>query len=203
MRAETTYEDLLGPEAWARLHPEIRRRFSARPHGEEYTRYAGTMHCVELSTMGWLFAQVCRLFGTPLAPCRGKQVRMDIELSWDEQLQGVTWSRTYHFVPDRDFTVRSTKSRSADGALTEHIGHGFSMRLALTEQNGNLVFSSTRYEVEILGRAIRIPDWLTPGVTTVLHEQVRGDRFRFVLAVVHPLLGRTIYQNGEFVPVTA
>jgi hypothetical protein len=76
------------------------------------------------------------------------------------------------------------------------------MRLALAEQNRNLVFTSTRYEVVIFGRTIRIPDWLTPGVTTVVHEQLHGDRFRFVLAVVHPLLGRTIYQSGEFVPVT-
>ena len=123
---------------------------------------------------------------------------MEIELTWDEKLQGVTWHRTYYFVPDREFTVRSTKSHGSDGGLIEHIGRGFSMRLALSEQWGNLVFTSTRYEVEFGERPIRIPAFLTPGVTTVTHEQIAGERFRFSLSVVHPFLGRTIFQEGEF-----
>jgi hypothetical protein len=198
LHPQTEYQELLGAAAWARLHPEIRERFLLRPADGESILYNGTMHRVELSFMGWLFAQVCRLFGTPLAPHRGEKVAMHIALTWDEALQGVTWHRTYHFVPDKDFTVRSTKSRSADGALTEHIGHGFSMRLVLSERNGDLVFTSTRYDVEIGGRIFRIPSILTPGITTVTHEQVEGDRFRFTLSVLHPLLGRTIYQDGEF-----
>ena len=123
---------------------------------------------------------------------------MDIELTWDESLEGVTWHRTYHFIPDRKFTVRSTKSRGSDGDLIEQIGHGFSMRLALSEKSGNLVFASTGYDFELAGRRIRIPAILTPGVTTVTHEQIVGNRFRFSLSVVHPFLGQTIFQEGEF-----
>ena len=195
---ETVYRDLLGARAWARLEPEVRQRFSVKPVGAERILYSGVMQRVELSFMGWLFAQLCRLFGTPLAPHRGEDVRMQIALTWDENLHGVTWHRTYYFVPDREFTVCSTKSRGPDGDLIEHIGHGFSMRLALSEQHGKLLFTSTRYEVEIGGRSIRVPAFLTPGVTTVTHEQIAGDRFRFSLSVVHPLLGQTIFQEGEF-----
>lgn len=139
---ETVYRDLLGARAWARLDPKIRQRFSVRPAGAERILYGGLMHRVELSFMGWLFAQVCRLLGTPLAPHRGKNVEMKIELTWDEKLQGVTWHRTYYFVPEREFTVRSTKSHGSDDDLIEYIGRGFSMRLALSEQSGNLVFMS-------------------------------------------------------------
>ncbi len=200
---ETVYRDLLGRRAWARLEPEVRQRFSVRPSGDERILYRGLMQKVELSFMGWLFAQMCRLFGTPLAPYRGHDVRMDIELAWDEVLQGVAWHRTYFFVPDRKFTVRSTKSHGSQGDLIEHIGHGFSMRLALSEESGKLVFTSTRYEVELAGLKIRIPAIFTPGVTTVTHEQIRGDRFRFSLSVVHPLLGQTIFQEGEFYSVVS
>ena len=92
---DTVYRDLLGVAAWSRLRPEVRQRFSVRPAGNEQINYTGVMHMVELSVAGWLFAQLCRLFGTPLAPHRGKNVRMDIELAWDENLQGVSWHRTY------------------------------------------------------------------------------------------------------------
>jgi hypothetical protein len=195
---ETSYRDLLGREAFARLKPEVRQRFSVRPGRHEHIRYTGIMHSVELSFAGWLFAQFCRLFGTPLAPYRGKNVRMDIDLAWDETLHGVVWNRAYYFVPDKKYTVRSTKSRGANGRLIEHIGRGLSMRLKLSERAGMLVFTSTRYQFDIAGFRIGIPALLTPGVTTVVHEQIEGDRFRFILSVDHPILGNTIYQDGEF-----
>lgn len=193
-----SYRTILGAAAWDRLKPEVRERFSAKPRRGKAIRYAGVMETVEWSFMGWLFAQVCRLIGTPLAPYRGKNVPMEIELVPDKKLQGVAWNRRYVFSPSREFTVRSTKCQVRNGEFIEHIGRGFSMRLELSEQNGDLVFTSTAYKLAVAGRNFRIPSLLTPGVATVTHEQLTGDRFRFTLSVDHSLLGRTIYQDGEF-----
>jgi hypothetical protein len=196
--ADPVYRDILGDFAWSRLKPEVRQRFSVRPAAEQCVRYVGVMESVELSWMGWLFAQVCRLIGTPLAPFRGRNVPMRIELVQDKELNGVAWHRTYYFGRGRIFTVRSTKSKGSHGELIEHIGCGFSMRLKLSERGGNLVFTSTAYQFSIAGRIIQIPALLTPGITTVTHEQIVGDRFRFSLSVDHPVLGTTIFQDGEF-----
>ena len=43
MRPHSVYQDLLGNEAWARLHPEVRQRFSIRPAGAEKILYRGVM----------------------------------------------------------------------------------------------------------------------------------------------------------------
>ncbi len=193
-----TYRYLLGAVAWSRLRPEVKRRFSVKPAPGSSITYTGHMQTVELSLMGWLFAQFCRLIGTPLTPYQGKNIPVTVTLTPDEELNGTAWHRSYDFVPDRRFTVRSTKFMAGDGSLKEHIGCGFSMRLELSEENGNLVFTSTAYELSLAGRTFVVPALLTPGVTTVKHAQIKGDRFRFSLAVVHPLLGRTIYQDGEF-----
>ena len=147
---------------------------------------------------GWLFAQVCRAIGTPLAPYRGRNIPMSIELIPDEKLHGVAWNRRYEFSPSNTFTVCSTKCAGQNSEFVEHIGCGFSMRLKLSENKGGLVVTSVAYEIVVAGRHFRIPALLTPGVTTVTHEQLTGDRFRFTLSVDHPLLGRTIYQDGEF-----
>jgi len=195
---DPVYQDLLGELAWARLKPEVRQRFSIRPAAEQCVRYVGVMESVKLSCMGWLFAQVCRLIGTPLAPFRGRKVRMQIDLVQDKKLNGVAWHRTYYFGPGRIFTVRSTKSKGRNGELIEHIGCGFSMRLKLSEREGDLVFTSTAYQFSLAGRTFQIPALLTPGITTVTHEQIEGERFRFSLSVDHPLLGTTIFQDGEF-----
>ena len=156
------------------------------------------MRTVELSFMGCLFAQVCRLIGTPLAPYRGTWVPMSIKLTEDPATGGVAWHRTYRFDANRDFTVCSTKCRGAGNAFIEHIGCGFRMHLELREVDGNLWFVSKAYDFSVFGHPVRIPDLLTPGVTTVRHEQLTGDRFRFSLSVDHPWLGRTYYQVGRF-----
>lgn len=196
--ADESYQEILGAESWNRLKPEVRQRFSAKPKRGKAIRYAGTMQRVELSWTGWLFAQVCRLIGSPLAPWRGIDVPMTIELIPDGKLHGVAWKRTYQFFPSKSFTVRSTKCKGENGEFIEHIGSGFSMRLRLSEKDGSLIFTSVAYELAMLNRIFRIPALLTPGVTTVTHEQLTGDRFRFTLSVDHPVLGRTVYQDGEF-----
>lgn len=195
---DVVFREILGELAWRRLHPEVRARFSQRPAAGHEMRYTGVMYAVELSFMGWLFAQVCRLIGTPLAPRRGANVPMDIRLRRDTELGGVTWTRIYRFPGEGDLEVRSTKSRSGRQELTEHIGCGFSMRLRLSERDGDLVFISQSYDLTIFGASFRIPHWMTPGTATVTHEQLRGDLFRFTLSVDHPVFGRTIYQDGYF-----
>jgi len=196
--SDPTYRDVLGGRMWQRLKPEIRGRFSVKPRSGQKIGYTGVMQTVELSWMGWLFAQACRLIGTPLAPYRGANVPMRIELMPDERLDGIAWHRLYEFPQKGRFTVRSTKCKGSNGEFVEHIGCGFSMRLLLSELDGDLIFKSIAYEFSLFGRKVRIPDLLTPGITTVTHEQQAGDRFRFTLSVDHPNLGRTIFQEGDF-----
>lgn len=199
---DATYQTALGKVSWQRLEPEVRERFAARPASDEVVRYAGAMQTVALSFMGWLFAQTCRLIGTPLVPYRGKDVPMSIELRHDDRLGGVEWRRTYSFPDNGEFTVCSTKRKGKDDEVIEHIGSGFQMRLRLTEESGAMVFTSTGYECSLFGTTFRIPTLLTPGRTTVRHEQLKGDRFRFSLSVVHPILGTTVFQEGIFYSVS-
>lgn len=196
--ADSSYREILGPKAWRRLHPRVRERFSARPAPGAAIGYRGVMRVVELSFMGWLFAQFCRLFGTPLAPRRGRCVPMHIRLEREPAAAGVQWLRRYEFDGAAPFVVRSTKIRSGARELTEYLGFGFSMRLRLSERGGNLYFISHAYDVTLAGKRLTIPHWLTPGQTTVAHEQLADNRFRFTLAVDHPWFGRTIYQDGIF-----
>lgn len=195
---EPAYRRMLGKAAWQRLAPEIRERFSIGPSGRHEIRYEGRMAAVEMSLMGWLFAQCCRLIGTPLATRTGIDVGMRVTLSQNVQLKGITWARCYRFADGFEQTVRSTKRCTADGRMYEYIGRGFSMELEPSEQAGALYFTSVAYHLSLFGRRVRIPALLTPGRTTVIHEQIEGPRFRFCLIVEHPWFGRTFYQDGEF-----
>ncbi|MGI9342249.1 MAG: DUF4166 domain-containing protein [Gammaproteobacteria bacterium] len=192
-----SYESLLGPDAWARLNPAIRARFSAGAAHRPVT-YEGVMQRVEMSTAGRFLAQCCRLIGTPLALHAGVDVPTTVKVYPDDSLGGMAWDRSYRYAGRPTCRVRSTKRIDAAEGLLELIGFGFGMRLAVSEEAGALHFSSTRFFLAIAGRRITIPLLLTPGVTRVSQTDLGDGEFRFELDVRHPLLGRTYYQVGTF-----
>ena len=67
------FSALVGAAGWARLAPTIRARFDARAAARPVI-YKGQMEAVRCSLIGFLLAQLCRLFGTPLAPFEGTDV---------------------------------------------------------------------------------------------------------------------------------
>jgi hypothetical protein len=93
--------------------------------------------------------------------------------------------------------VSVKKATDAEG-LIECVGGGMGMWLRLSERAGALHFRSTGYFCALRRWRLALPDWLTPGALTVVHRDEGGGRFRFVISVVHPLLGETFFQDGVF-----
>ncbi|ATQ44319.1 DUF4166 domain-containing protein [Caulobacter mirabilis] len=189
------FKRMLGADAWARLPAAVRRRFGAHAAAQEIV-YRGRMR-VEATLAGRLFAQICRLIGTPLAPWTGDDVPVDVDVHQDRR-GGLTWARTYHFAGRRPILVSSTKLMDARGDLLEVVRGGLGMALDVIEADGALHFHSRFYFIEAMGLRLRIPDLATPGRAHVVHEDLGGGAFRFTLAFNHPWLGRTLHQDGVF-----
>lgn len=194
---DLSYKRLLGLTQWQRLKPEIRRRFSIRPSANRQITYKGIMTIVYLSFMGKLFAECCRLIGRPLTTKAGNDVPVEVKLIEDNKHHGIAWQRHYFF-NDASQIITSTKSINNDGELEEHIGCGFSMRLHVFQKESDLYFQSEKYLFRLGEYTFQIPALLTPGKTTVIHKQLKGNKFRFSLLVEHPVLGITIKQVGDF-----
>ena len=194
--ADESFRSLLGELAWRRLPSAVRERFAWKPAPGTEVRYAGTMLVVRSSAAGWLTAQACRLIGTPLASYRGADVPVTVTLSADGD-GGVAWDRLYRFPGRAPVSCRSVKKATADG-LIECVGAGIGMWLKLLEHKGELHFRSTGYFWRRGGLRLRLPHWLTPGELLVVHADLGGGWFRFRIAVNHPLLGETFFQDGIF-----
>lgn len=194
---KSSYRALLGEAAWHKLHPAIQQRFSDA-HCNKPVTYVGMMTEVFASFWGRVFAQVCRLIGTPLALNGGKNIATRVCVYPNEKLQGLTWDRYYYFPYGGTNRVRSTKCIRSDLGLVEVVGCGFGMRLNLCEREGALVFESTGYYVQVGKLKIAIPALITPGNTVVSQKALDERRFLFSLDVVHPLLGRLFHQHGIF-----
>jgi hypothetical protein len=61
-----------------------------------------------------------------------------------------------------------------------------------------LVFRSDHYFLQIFGRRLRLPRWLSPGEMTVTHAEHSDGRFEFTLEVKHPRFGVMIRQLAAF-----
>jgi hypothetical protein len=61
-----------------------------------------------------------------------------------------------------------------------------------------LVFRSAGYFIQLLGRRVALPRWLTPGALTVTHGELPDGWFSFSLDLVHPRFGALIRQAAVF-----
>ncbi|MGH8445589.1 MAG: DUF4166 domain-containing protein [Solimonas sp.] len=191
------YPQLVGLAGWRRLAPDIRRRFAEHPDAVRTIRYSGVMERVGGSWLGAVFAQFCRLLGTPFAPWRARDVPVAITLKQDP-LGGTVWEREYRYAGRAPITVRSSRRQDADGALRECVAHGFGMRLAVFEANRALHFLSLRYFWRIGGRELLLPELLSPGTAHVIHEDLGDGSFRFSMTVHHRWFGLLFDQTGVF-----
>jgi hypothetical protein len=196
--ADPTFRQLLGEVAWRRLPLAVRERFAWKPAPGAAFRYIGAMSVVRSSAAGAVIAHLCRIIGTPLAPYCGKDVPVTVVLRAEERDHGVVWERFYRF-PGRPLVrCASVKRLDAAEGLLECVGGGVGMWLRLSEEQGELHFRSTGYFWRWGGSYLRLPRWLTPGELHVVHADLDHGRFRFSIAVRHPLLGETFFQEGIF-----
>ena len=191
------FQSLIGAAGWARLPRAVRERFACHA-ADTVTQYSGAMEVVRCSLAGFLLAQLCRLFGTPLAPFQGTHVPMQVRVYEDAQEGGIVWERIYHFPGKLPIAVRSTKVFAQKNRLLECVGGGFGMRLKVFEQDRKLHFLSTDYFWKGLGLTVALPKWASPGTAHVVHTDEGDGWFRFTMTIRHPVLGETFFQDGCF-----
>lgn len=193
--APVDYRRLLGLAAWQRLPDAVRARF-CHERARDVT-YAGCMQQVSLNGAGRLLAAVCRVVGEPLVAGEGLGVPAHVRVFTDSR-GGTVWERAYHFPGRPTRTVRSAKRLASDGLLLECLGFGLHMKLKVCEVHGELHFLSTGYFWRALGLCLPLPRRWFPGETRVVHQDLGGGRFRFLLSIRHPLFGEMVYQDGVF-----
>ncbi|WP_020590533.1 DUF4166 domain-containing protein [Kiloniella laminariae] len=190
---------LVGEPGWSRLHPAIRQRFGTCSNRGEKHLYCGRMEKVQPNWFGVVTAWISRLFGSPMAWSQGENVPCDVYTYDDESRPGGTvWERHYFFRGQNRQVARTTKIITNDMGLLECFGGGLGMTLKLEEKRGALSFISTAFFIEINKARFTLPRLLSPGRLEVTHRHVGPNCFQFTLEVFHPLLGRTVFQDGYF-----
>ena len=179
---------MLGSAAWSRLPAAVQRRFAV---GHAAARYAGRMD-LRCSGLGRVLAWLALPLRGPLVPHCLDDVPTEVQVCPDAH-GGVVWTRCMG-----DQTVRSVKRAHPEGGVLERTAGGLAMALDVFEDDGALVFQSRHYAWCLGSIYLRLPQSLSPGVCRVEHRDLGAGRFRFTLAMTHPLWGETFHQTGVF-----
>lgn len=196
--ADNRYRRLVGSAAWDRLPRAVRDRFIKLMRPGAQIVYRGEVVCMELSRWGWLVAQAARIVGAPLPYTSNALGPSTVVVTESEAHEGQIWSRSYPRPGKFPQVIHSAKRFSGPTGLEEYLGLGLVMRLTLAAEEGQLVFRSAGYAIEIAGRTFELPSWLEPGRCTVTHRNETDARFSFTLTLDHPSLGRLVHQVAFF-----
>lgn len=192
------FRRLIGNDKWARLPAAVRARFGKRLAGGAVALYRGKVVECRLSRLGWLLAQLLRPVGAPLPLSAEEDIEALVAVSEDRQGKGQYWNRLYGRRRAKPQLIQSAKRFAGKSGLEEYIGGGIAMALDIEVMPDGLRFVAQDHFISLFGKRCPLPRWMVPGMCAVVHRDLGGGRFEFVLAVRHRLFGELVYQRAEF-----
>jgi len=195
------FRALMTETDWASLPLAIRRRFSKRLTSGQSVVYAGEILEARMSRVGWCLAQAARLIGGPLPLTRSPRspnAHAASVVTVTGGMGGQIWTRLYARRSGFPQVIHSSKRFAGPTGLEEYVGCGVGMALTVYARDGALVFRSKHYFVQLFGRRLVLPAWLTPGTLYVTHADLPDGKFSFTLQIFHPRLGLLIRQMAVF-----
>jgi Domain of unknown function (DUF4166) len=195
---EHRFRDLMSTKDWHALPREVRRRFeTAIPKGG-MKLYAGRVISTEISRVGRVLAFFAGIAGSPLPDTHGATGPATVIVTEDAARGGQLWTRLFSR-PGRDAQmITSIKRFTGPTGMEERLGHGFTMRLRLSTEQGALVFRSAGYDVELFGYRVLLPSLLAPGTCEIVHRSLGATLFSFTLTLTHPIFGQLLRQEAHF-----
>jgi hypothetical protein len=192
------FRALVRDDEWALLPLAIRRRFTQRLAAGNTIVFSGQVVATSLTRRGWWWAQAARLIGGPLPTGTDAQVPSVVTVTEDMAKDGQIWTRLYARRSGFPQVIHSSKRFAGPTGLEEYVGYGISMSLTVHVHAGALVFRSYDYYLQIFGRRLRLPRWLTPGTLSVTHAELGDGWFGYTLDIRHERFGTLIHQSASF-----
>ena len=185
-------------ERWAALHPDVQRRFEKNPTPDAPLHYHGVMTRMDASPLGLLAANLTRFIGC-LQPFTEAPLPVRIQVYGKPGETDLYKFRQYLRRKRKPFLFTSRMRLGRKGEVLELVGCGFGMVLSLSvTPEGNLHFFSDHYFFRLGTHLLRLPLWLTPGVTNLTHFNIDMENFHIRIDIRHPWFGQMFLHEGRF-----
>jgi Domain of unknown function (DUF4166) len=200
MTVQPVFQQALGP-AWDRLGEVIRRHYAMRPFSDDHVCVRGTMDEVWHAPWAALLMPFGRLFGA-LVPHQGKEVPIEVHYRCRPDAATLHWDRVFRFPGRAAFHFRSHMEHDAarGSEVIEYVRFGIGMRLAVSAEEGALVFRDLGYVWRVAGLRVPLPLGLLLGTAYVEErpDPADADRFTMKMLLRHRWLGDVLRYSGRF-----
>lgn len=190
-------------DRWDELASIVQRHYDIAPGRSSKIQIRGTMDEVYHSMIAKLFLIPGRLLGA-LVPYKGKQIPTQV-INWTlaENNKAMFWHRTLEFPGKPPLIFASHMEYVGDNEIIEYVRYGVGIRMAMSVEQGALVFKSKGYVWKLGKRMIPIPAWLILGDATIIEKAETDEQFYINFTMTHPLFGKTFSYSGRFYIVEA
>lgn len=181
-------QDALGQD-WHRLAPALQAHHRAEPSidkGALNIDYPSAMQSL-LTLLGTIGALVSR---------RGQQVQTTVEKRMDGERQ--LWRRTMRFEDGQVIRFNSFWVPSTPGRFIEYVNPYLGLEMAPQVIGQQLQVRGLRFVIRLGNRLLSLPQWLGPGVTSIVEKELDQHHFAMDFRMTHPWLGELFRYCGEF-----
>jgi hypothetical protein len=215
MTRQPVFQQVLGP-AWERLGGVVRRHYTMAPFSDDHVCVRGVMSEVWHAPWAALLMPFGRLFGA-LVPHTGSNVPIDVHYRCHPGNAHLYWNRVFHFAGKAPFHFRSHMEYEEHEAhetheehdehdaprgseVVEYVRFGIGMRLAVSVEEGALVFRDLGYVWRIAGLRVALPLGLLLGTAYVEErpDPSDADHFTMQMRLRHRWFGDVFRYSGRF-----
>ena len=190
------FQTLLGDD-WHKLGDVVRRHYTLPTCSDAHVQVRGVMDEVwHAPWVRWLMP-FGRLFGA-LVPFAGRDVPITVDYRCRPDNAHLYWDRTFHFAGRAPFHFRSHMEAQAGNEVIEFVRFGIGMRLAVTAENGALVFRDCGAVWRVGRLRVPVPFGLLLGTAHVEERPVDATHFAMRLVLRHRWFGDAFRYSGRF-----
>lgn len=200
------FEQVLGPQ-WERLGAVVRRHYTMAPYSADHVCVHGTMDEVHHARWARMLMPLGRLFGA-LVPHAGRAVPIEVHYRCRPDDAQLHWDRIFRFEGRAPFHFRSRMALArGKGEVIEYVRFGLGLRLAVSAEDGALVFRDRGYVWRLFGGLhLPLPLGLLMGTAYVEErpDPQDGECFSMRMVLRHRWFGDVFRYSGRFrLPVRA
>jgi hypothetical protein len=195
MSQKSVFQIVLGDE-WDGLGPIIQRHYFLQPKSSDYICVSGEMTEISHSWFAKLLIPFGILFGA-IVPFQGKDIPVDVHYSSNPNNLNIYWDRVFKFSRG-NFHFKSHMQPVKKNEVIEFVRFGVGIRLAVTVENGALVFRDLGYLWRLFDYDIPIPGKWLMGKVYVEERPIDEQYFSMKMTLTHPVLGELFKYTGRF-----
>jgi len=195
-KSDPIFKQILGNN-WDNLGKVIQDHYFLRPYSTDYICVTGEMDEIYHSTFAKLLIPFGLIFGA-IVPYNDNSVPIEVHYNSNSNNSQLNWDRVFKLNKHKPFHFKSYMEQQKENEVIEYVRFGVGMRLAVTANEGAIIFHDLGYVWKIFGVKIPLPINLLFGNAYIEERPIDDTHFSMKMIIKHPLFGILFRYSGQF-----